>query len=105
MAQFYLHRRAPFSGDEIRSLVETGRHHEPHPARVAYDFSYGGGEMYDAAPLSSEQIGAAQEMGAGLRWKGAADFPGVILGRHAGGAIAPHAPLRVSGAAAKDEQS
>jgi hypothetical protein len=102
--------------------VETGGRREPHPARAAEDFSYGGGEMYEAAPLSSEQIGAAQEMNARLRCKGAADFndwlaeqvgrrDGHGLEGNASAAIA-HAPLRVSAAtteshpivAAKDEQ-
>jgi hypothetical protein len=61
--------------------------------------------MYDAAPLSSEQIGAAQEVNARLRCNGATDFNEWLV-EYA------HAPLSVSAAtteshlivAAEDEQ-
>ena len=46
--------------------------------------------MYDAAPLSSEQIGAAQEMGVRLRWNGTADFHGPIRSLLSVGALVPH---------------
>jgi hypothetical protein len=87
--------------------VETGGRREPHPARAAEDFSYGGGEMYDAAPLSSEQIGAAQDMDARLRCKGATVFNEWLAeqtGRRDGPGFEGNTGAAIAHVAAKDEQ-
>ena len=63
--------------------------------------------MYDAAPLSSEQIGAAQEMDARLRCKGAADFNEWLVeqaGRRDGPDFEGNIGAAIAHVAAKDEQ-
>lgn len=58
--------------------VWAGRHIRAAFGSNGGGLRYGGGEMYEAAPSSSEQIGAAHEMELRLRWKEAVGFHDAI---------------------------